>query len=361
MNQNMLMSLCCWAILGGAWAQVTVSEGDLPQGGTDYTFQNVTLDPLLNVEESGPGWVWDFSELVPTDSAVVQVQPISAASFTTGLLFNSPWNPTYQADHFYPFLNLPDLSDVGLPVNIENVFGYHQLDNGMYTQVGLGMTVSGFEIPVTFDDVDEVHPVPLTASSTHNSTAAYAVQVPQTLTYVVDQEREAHVDGYGTLLLPDGTSHEVLRLKSTILSDDSVYLEALGQGFAFQRETVMYSWLGDGGMPWMEVMTTLGIPSVMRYQGTIPPAEPVDTTETNEVLDRVTRGLRLYPNPAQQGSRVRLFEGNGLESTWTLHALTGEVALRGRGAWIDTHGLPQGVYLLREDVSGQTHRLVIQR
>ena len=357
----MLMSLCCWAIFGGAWAQVTVSEGDLPQGGTDYTFQNVTLDPLLNVEESGPGWVWDFSELVPTDSAVVQVQPISAASFTTGLLFNSPWNPTYQADHFYPFLNLPDLSDVGLPVNIENVFGYHQLDNGMYTQVGLGMTVSGFEIPVTFDDVDEVHPVPLTASSTHNSTAAYTVQVPQTLTYVVDQEREAHVDGYGTLLLPDGTSHDVLRLKSTILSDDSVYLEALGQGFAFQRETVMYSWLGDGGMPWMEVMTTLGIPSVMRYQGTIPPAEPVDTTETNEVLDRVTRGLRLYPNPAQQGSRVRLFEGNGLESTWTLHALTGEVALRGRGAWIDTHGLPQGVYLLREDVSGQTHRLVIQR
>ncbi len=36
MNQNMLMSVCFWAILGGAWAQVTVSEGDLPQGGTDY-------------------------------------------------------------------------------------------------------------------------------------------------------------------------------------------------------------------------------------------------------------------------------------------------------------------------------------
>jgi len=342
--------------------QITVNEGDLPQGGTSYTFQNLPIDPLMDLTSSGPGWIWDFSEELPTDSEVVDVFNITDASFTTALLFNSPWDPTHQADHFYTFLNLPDLGDTGLPVDIQNVQGYHQVSNGLYTQVGLGLTVSGFEIPVLFEDVDEVHPVPLTAYATHSSTAAYTVDVPQTFTYVVDQTRDALVDGYGTLVLPDGTSHEVLRLKSTVLSDDSVYVSALGQGFAFQRETVVYSWVSDGGMPWMEVMTTLGVPTMARYQGTNPYTEPVDTTETNRVGPACDApSLRVHPNPVRAGDRVRLArQGEGVPIAWTVHAVNGTAVLEGRGPWLDTAPLTPGMYLVRETTTGQTRRLVVR-
>ena len=160
--------------------------------------------------------------------------------------------------------------------------GYHQYANGTYNQVGVGLTIAGFELPVVFDDVDEVHPVPLTVDATLESTAAYTIQVPEALTYAVDQTRYSEVDGYGTLLLPDGTSHEVLRLKSTVVSVDSIYIDLAGEGFAFERETVTYSWLGDGGMPWMEVSTTFGIPSVVRYQeARLPP--PLLASRTSRV------------------------------------------------------------------------------
>lgn len=334
---------------GEAFGQITVNESDLPQGGTTYVFQNLPLDMMTDFGASGPGWVWDFSDLTPTDSMSLEVGDISDASFTTGLIFNSPWDPTHQADHFYTFLALPDLGDMGLPVEIETITGYHQIANGNYTQVGLSLTLSGFEVPISFSDVDEVHPVPLTADATLESTAAYAVDIPENLYYSVDQTRESVVDGYGTLLLPDGTSHEVLRMRSTVLSDDSVYVAALGQGLAFQRETVTYSWLSDGGMAWMEVSQTLGVPTMARYQGSAPPVASTVETGTNSTL---------YPNPAELGATVRL--GGDASATWAVHALSGERVRAFRGRTMSTDGLAPGIYLVRNEATGLTRRLVVQ-
>jgi hypothetical protein len=238
---------------------------------------------------------------------------------------------------------------MGLPVDIESITGYHQIANGNYTQVGLSLTLSGFEVPITFADVDEVHPVPLTADATMESTAAYAVDIPENLHYSVDQTRESVVDGYGTLLLPDGTSHEVLRLRSTVLSDDSVYVSALGQGTAFQRETVTYSWLSDGGLPWMEVSTTFGVPTTVRYQGSAPPVAGVMAAASNATL---------YPNPVQRGATVRL--GENVSATWAVHALSGEHVRTFRGRSMSTEGLAPGMYLVRNEATGMTRRLVVQ-
>jgi len=49
-------------------AQVTVNSTDLPQGGTTYTFQNALPDFGLNLESTGPGWIWDFSDMEVQDS-----------------------------------------------------------------------------------------------------------------------------------------------------------------------------------------------------------------------------------------------------------------------------------------------------
>ena len=341
-------------------AQISVSADDLPQGGTTHTFQNLEPEVLFDYASSGPGWVWDFSGLGVTDSTEVVVEDIGEASFGAQFVFNG-FDPTYQADHFYPFLAIPDFGEEAeLPVDLEEVTGYHQIDNGFYTQVGLGLSVSGFEIPVAFEDVDEVHPVPLTATSTLQSTAAYAVEVPATLSYLVNQTRDSEVDGYGTLLLPDGSSHEVLRLRTMVMSEDSVYVAALEQGLAFERETVTYLWLGDGGMPWMEVSTTLGIPTVIRYQGSAPAGEvnPDGIWEEDQRSDRLTLG----PNPVPLGG-VALWKGHlgaAQPMAWQAFDLQGSCVASGRGRNVATQGWLPGVYVLKEGSTGATKRLVVQ-
>ena len=95
-------------------AQVVVDQSDLPQGGVTYGFQNVTPDLFLDVESSGAGWVWDFSELTVVDSNVLEVQGIGDASLTAQFVFNGfLTSPEHQADHFYTFLNVPDFGEAG--------------------------------------------------------------------------------------------------------------------------------------------------------------------------------------------------------------------------------------------------------
>ncbi len=333
-------------------AQVTVDQNDLPQGGVTHVFQNVTPDLFLDVESSGPGWVWDFSSLTVVDSTALEVHDIGNASFTSQFVFNG-FDSNYQADHFYTFLNVPDFGEAGgeaLPIELDEVVGYHQYANGTYNLVGLGLTIAGFELPVAFDDVDEVHPFPLTVDAALESTASYTIQVPATLTYAVDQTRYSAIDGYGTLLLPDGTSHEVLRLKSTVLSFDSIYFDLAGEGFAFERETVTYSWLSDGGMPWMEVSTTFGIPSVVRYQGSAPFAP--------SGLQDLTEAPHLFPNPVQAGQSVRLGTNDAVR--WTVHTLAGSLRKTTQGTILSTEGWPPGMYFVRNEGTGSIRRLLIR-
>ena len=314
------------AMVGGH-AQVTLGPADLPQGGTTYTFQNAFPDFGLNMESTGPGWVWDFSELVVQDSTDVEVQDISSASFSAQIVFNG-FDSNTQADHFYTLLSAPDFGDAGgdFGIAIDELTGYFQMSGSSYTQVGVGLSFGGLELPVVFEDLDELHPLPLTADASLTSTAVYEIAVPATFTYAVNQVRTAEVDGYGTLLLPDGTSHEALRLKSTVVSEDSVYVNLAEQGFAFPRETVTYAWLGDGGMPWMEVVTNLGIPSLVRYQGSAP--EPEDISGLLGLREGAVVGS---PNPANRGQWIRM-EG-ALNNSWAVHTLDGRqcMTLEGQG------------------------------
>ena len=134
MNTRQIQGWAWVACLGiyalSASAQITVEDIDLPQGDTEYTFQNVALDFLADFESSGPGWIWDFSELAVVDSTVTLVEDISEASFTAQFVFNG-FDPEYQADHFYTFLNIPDFvdvgGDVGIPVQLDEVVGYLSL------------------------------------------------------------------------------------------------------------------------------------------------------------------------------------------------------------------------------------------
>lgn len=336
-------------------AQVTVGVSDLPQGGVAYTLQNVLPDFGLNLESTGPGWVWDFADLEVMDSTRVEVQDISEVPFTSQYVFDGP-NPNHQADHFYTVLSAPDFGDVGgdFGIPFDDLTGYFQVSGASYNQVGVGLSLGGFELPVAFEDVDELHPVPLTANASLTSTAVYEISVPATATYAVNQVRTSVVDGYGTLLLPDGTSHEVLRLKSTVVSEDSVHVDAADQGFAFVRETVTYAWMGEGGMPWMEVVTNLGIPTVVRYQGGAPEQEDVNAL----VVSRAAMNVSLHPNPTQVGETVTL--QGPWRGSWSVHSLDGRQVMSFEGGTFSTHGLKSALYVVRNDDTGATRRLLIQ-
>jgi len=279
-------------LLGGAlssWAQPVLNASDLPQGGETYLRTNAA-PPLFadDLETGGADLTWNYSDLIPTNDQETEYFQMGEASFTTQLVFSS-------ADHFTAF----ELPDLGLenPLPFSGATTYLEFGSGAYKVVGLGITTDFVDLPVIYDDEEELLPLPLEYGATLSSTSAFNVNLPDLLYYSTAQTAEIEVDAWGTLNLPGG-SYECLRVKRSYFAEDSVSI-AGGVGFGIPREGTTYEWYAAGeGMPVLSVQSIVGIPGIWTYK----PAEV-----TNAITPMAQRiHLGIAPNPAQLSSTVTL-------------------------------------------------------
>ena len=103
----------------------------------------------------------------------------------------------------------------------------------------------GFDLPVTYDDIDEIIPLPLEYGETLSSTAVFQLDLTGIFTYGLSQSREVEVDD-GTLILPSG-SYEVLRTRTELTATDDIFIEQLGEPFSIDREQATYQWCAGMG------------------------------------------------------------------------------------------------------------------
>ena len=306
------------------FAQPVLTSADLPQGGQTY-LRATAVPPLLSdgLEESGAGLTWDYSDLISTGDQETEYFPMSEAGFTTQFIFSS-------ANHFTAF-ELPDLGlETGLPIS--GATTYQEFGGSAYKTIGLGITTDFIDLPVIYEDEEELLPLPLTYGATLSGSSAFEVDLPELLYYSTLQTAEIEVDAWGTLLLP-GASFECLRVKRTFEAQDSVNVPAAELGFSLPREGTVYEWYAAGeGMPVLSVQVLAGIPGIWQFK---PEAgAPSAVTETADV--RVTAA----PNPATAGSLVSLHHGGQTPVSVMVHDAAGRVVFDG------TLGTQGGVTLL---------------
>jgi len=326
-------------------AQVTITSADMPQAGTTYPLVNAAILDLSLGELSGEGVTWDASNLVPIADAPLTPVSMSEASVTAALVFNSPFNSAYQCDFFLP-TEFPDLGvDIGIPLDGFNNF--YQTDGSAYTVAGIGLSASGFDLPVTYDDKDEIIPLPLEYGSEMTSTAAFNLDLTGILSYGLVQERQVVVDGWGTLILPSG-SYDVLRTRTDLTATDDVFIEQLGDPFTIDREQTTYQWWGVGtGFPLLEITEIVGLSVIGSYQ---------DFAQNNGIAEDGSTGQHpsIYPNPAAAGDEIQF----GQTASWTLLDAKGNEVISGQGSMLTVPSwITSGMYILR--MGNQAQRLII--
>jgi len=326
-------------------AQPVITSVDCAVGGTTYPFVNTVIADAAAVESAGANAVWDFSELTPTGDAPVTPSPISAASFTAQLVFNSPFNSAYQSSFFLP-TELPDISDlVGLPIPLDGFNSFYKTSGNAYAICGIGLSSSGFDLPVEYSDVDELLPLPCTYGSTLNSTGAFDLNIEGVFAYSSTLARAIEADGWGTLILPDGP-HQVVRVRTELSGTDVIEIPQIGFPIEIPRNDVIYQWWGDNyGFPLLEVTTLFGFPVTSRYQA-LPSA--------NAVAEAATLPHLIAPNPVEAGDQARLLA----PAPWTLLDAAGRVIAQGEGTQLPTAALPAGMYLVR--IGAASSRLVVR-
>jgi len=340
------------------YAQTTVNASDLPQAGESYLIQSSTTSILLDFESTGENYVWDFSSLDSNSETLVEFGEMGDAPALAQLSFNNEWtNPDYLCDVFGPGeLDLSFLSDIGieLPITISNMLSYYQTSGSSYNLAGISLNLEGFDLPVEYSDIDEVHPLPLNFYDPISSTSAYEVDVPSVFNYSTSSTRDGWVDGWGTLLLPNGASHEVLRVNTTITTHD-VFTQAGSEPFEIDRISTVYTWLGDGGLPYLKVRTIFGNTFSVEYQGEAPNE---DTSNTGGITAHIPSNFVAFPNPVTAGENISL-KGMDFDTAWEIRDQVGKIVKSGTGAIISTEGVSRGSYLISSSDNAQKSESVV--
>jgi hypothetical protein len=344
-------------------AQITVNASDLPQAGGSYLIQTSTADITGDYVSTGTDYVWDFSTLDSNSETLFEFGGIEEAPTLAQLSFNNTWtNPDYLCDIFGPGeFDLAFLTELGidLPVTISNMLSYYQTTGSSYNLAGISMNLEGFDFPIEYSDIDEIHPLPLNFQDVISSTSAYEVDIPSVLNYATSATREGSVDGWGTLLLPNGASHEVLRISTTITTHD-VLTQAGGEPFEIDRISTVYTWLGDGGLPYLEAKTIFGTTYSVEYQGEAPNE---DTSNTDGMTALTPSDFIAFPNPASSGENIVL-SGADQETTWDVSDLMGKIIISGMGTVISTDLFSPGSYIIstssEKGLKTESVRVIIQ-
>jgi len=319
-------------------AQISIDEADMPSTGDTLQY-SVGFDIGIDVDDTGPNHIWDFSNLFPISMSADTFVSVSSTPFLYQFFFNNQF--LYPAHNATEAVKGTDIDLAG--TTFDNLYDYYKNDGGSYKKVGFGATINGIPLSIRNVPIDHVYMFPLNYGNVDSSYSEFAVAVPLLGFYGSNQWRHNEVDGWGSITTPYGT-FDAIRVKSTINATDTIYIDALQFGLSIPRpETVEYKWLAQNeGIPVLEINTLFGIPTTIKYKD--------DDDFSTSIASSQEEDLHLYPNPAkdqlnfrvgqdQLGATIEVFDMNGrLVEQSIAYELQNE---------LDLSTLPTGQYVLR--------------
>tara|TARA_B100000809_G_scaffold246320_1_gene274183 strand:- start:4184 stop:5287 length:1104 start_codon:yes stop_codon:yes gene_type:complete len=275
-----------------SFAQITITSADMPSASDTFrlstTLDAQGLDPVL----SGANFTWDFSILVPDSQRVDTLFTVGSTPFLYQVSFNNPFSPSYNASYAKRGF------EISIPPTVEltEVFNYIKNSSSAYDNVGFGANINGIPASVKNDPIDKEYGFPMNYTNGTTSTTSlseFELTVPTLGHYGQDMERITTVDGWGSLVLPNGT-YDVLRVKSVLNKIDTIYIDLLSTGQTIPRpEEIEYKWLAAGtGMPILKVITNAGVVSQIEYQDDF--YTPVNVKE-----QAIMNNVVVFPNPTK--------------------------------------------------------------
>ncbi len=341
-------------ITSGLSAQITIGPADMPSAGDTVRYRTtaaVGIDPV----PTEAGYVWDFGMLSPDLEGADTCVTVASTPLLYQFYFNNPFlYPDHRADYAVRGQGFDFQA-----LTVSAVYDYFKRDADGFDNVGFGANVNGVPASVRRIPVDHVHVFPMNFGDMDTSFSEFTLNVPSLFSFTQQQTRFNEVDGWGTLYLPTDT-FEVLRVKSTLVREDSIFISQFGQGLTFpEPETIEYKWVAQGmDEPVLQLTTIAGQPTTARFY-----YEMNDITTSAAAL--VAGSVGVFPNPADElvrlqglevGARVTVRNSAGIEvGNFRVADATGALQ-------IDTDRMAPGLYTATSvgEGSARTIRFVVR-
>lgn len=331
--------LFCALSLNALFAQPTLTSSSAPTPGLVVYSQGCDTTAVLP-GSSGANVTWDFANLIP-DSIPLATTYVDPATTQYGSYF--PTSTVAQAiDTMYSM--------------------YYTLSSSLFQLDGFG----GYIILEQFSDPQTLMTFPFTYNSAFTD-AFYATNSSWGYTTYHWGSTNVTGDGYGTLILPDATYSNVLRVKTTGSSRDSSNI--MGQVSITDRTQESYGWYTGTDQEYVFQINF----NTSTYQGTTSYSKSVAYRPSSTSISALseTTGLSVYPNPAHERSSVSLNLKNESHLDISVYDLSGKKVLdvfKGtmqsgkHTVSFDCGSLPSGIYQItaKSDNSTSKTKLVVE-
>lgn len=331
--------------------QITILSSDLGETEDTVRYSNATILNPSNIIATDTNYTWDFSQLSPISQTPNKYVKVNSTSLVFAMAFGAKANLASPQE------------DIGIQgIGITDPYAFYDKNTSYFSQVGLGGTVSlaPIPIPIVFKSPDVLYQFPLEYKNTDSSFCEWEIALPGTGYLAETIDRTNEVDGWGTIITPFGT-FECLRLKSSIIQEDTFYLEAVGMGMRIPQQLTEYIWLSKNmKFPIMKAtVSALGITQV-QYMDKYIPFTGIESTNSTESFE-----FELLPNPTL--GVVNITTNFPSQSSIEIFDIQGKVVHSAQISPYTNHTLEtsewaKGIYVVRVNNKSQQiiKRLIVQ-
>ncbi|CAG5087841.1 T9SS type A sorting domain-containing protein [Parvicella tangerina] len=339
---NLLLLTFLLSIYHNNNAQITISSSDMPQAGDIFIYQNSTDLLTEDFTLTGSAYSWDYSSGTSSQVDSLKIVSVGSTPLAYQLNFNNQFTqPDYYSDYAQKGADL----DVMGQVSITERFDYYGINSNSLEIKGFGAKINGVPASVKYDTIDQLYPFPMTdGMATHNSVGYYLASVPNLGTYGQWIRREVVVDGYGSLTTPNATYPNTIRVKTTLLQTDTIYVDQFGFGQTIDRpEETIYEWFTNTEKtPVMRVVVRNSQPTEAKYLLEI--TSGVETIDHDELAVATTLTSGVY----------KLVNYNGFKNVQVFN-LNGQKVGSYTADQIDLRESPNGVYFAIIEMNNSKH------
>mgnify|MGYP001949680983 FL=1 len=204
---------------------------------------------------------------------------------------------------------------------------------------------NGLTVPVVteYANADTIFTFPFTYQDSGKSYAQWGLDlnsIGQNIQYKVTYDRNWVVEGWGKLITPYQTHHNVLKVKTTLNQVDSVIF--MTTPFGIPRKIVEYTWYdANFGLP---IMKAEGIESIGIV--TITSVQYYDTRIVGLSEDSKESIFSVYPNPTS--SILNIVNTNKNVVAYRIVDIQGKIIITSKiSNSINVDSYPSGIYMIQ--------------
>lgn len=345
-------------------AQIQITSADMPDAGDSIKLSTTNSIGTADATLTGPNFTWNFSALTPNNGQFDKYD----SPFTFPIPYNYIFNPTNTT---YGKNNPQRTGTIVTGFSIDAAYDFYKETTINFRQIGAAYTINGTPIPFMYEQYDTIYRFPMDYLNTDSCDYKYGLGVPTFGYYGQKGHRVNTVDGWGSITTPYGT-FDALRIKSTVVSIDTVYYAAFFLGTNLPARTRHeYKWFANGlKIPLLQI--DANVTGASEIISNVAYIDSVSRVGISEIANNIN--LSIFPNPSNgeimleynliSNSKIKISVNNLLGKT--LAVITDEKRFAGEQmTTIDVRelALSAGIYFVNFECNGTStiKKIIVQK